>query len=130
MADNIILRALKIQRKGQSTNSYTAQIGQDQRFGECKSQTTMSRNNGLISSVLHGGFAASLLVYTALEHTKSTLSRTKEQHVVSCQMQYLKPVNKTELQLEVEHLRVGKATASLRVVLNQKGSPAVTGDVK
>ncbi|KAK5173432.1 uncharacterized protein LTR77_002113 [Saxophila tyrrhenica] len=112
MSENsIIQNALKIER--QRPNAYTAKIGQDQRFGE----------------FLHGGFAASLLVYTALEHAKTTLGKTKEQQVISCQAQYLKPVNKSELQLQVEHLRVGKANASLRVVLSQKGSPSVTGDV-
>lgn len=70
------------------------------------------------------------MVYTALEHAKSTLERTKEQHIISCQIQYLKPVNKSEIQLQVEHVRVGKANATLRVVLSQKGSPSVTGDVK
>lgn len=80
--------------------------------------------------VLHGGFAASLLVYTALEHAKTTLQKTKEQHVISCQVQYLKPVNKTELELQVEHVRVGKVNANLRVILSQKGSPSVAGDVK
>lgn len=71
-----------------------------------------------------------MIAKTAVEHAKSTLNRTTVQHVLSCQVQYLKPVDKSEIKLLVEHPKVGKVNAVLRIILSQKGSPAVTGDVR
>lgn len=132
MSGNIILDAFKLERK--SSDAYTTVVGNDQRYGECKltfdPHLINVRHLLTSTSVLHGGFAAALLVYTALEHTKTALQRSEEQHVISTQVQYLKPVGKSEIELQVHHARVGKANATLRIVLSQKGSPAVAGDVR
>jgi acyl-coenzyme A thioesterase PaaI-like protein len=83
-----------------------------------------------VDKVLHGGFAASLMVHTALEHVKTTLERNKPQHVTSLSVQYLKPVAKGEIEIKVEHTRVSKFNATLHVALCQKGAPSVVGYVK
>jgi hypothetical protein len=40
--ENIIIKALKIERRG--PNTYAANIGQDQRFGECESGSIFQLN--------------------------------------------------------------------------------------
>lgn len=78
-------------------------------------------------SVAHGGYVFSLLWKTIGEHFGSTLASYAQPDTVAMHVELLRPAPVGEAVVRVKDMRLGKASSTVHVSLEQGGKERVVG---
>ncbi|KAI5920344.1 thioesterase family protein [Camillea tinctor] len=74
-----------------------------------------------IGPVLHGGCVAAAIHHAATTHFNTTLAAQNQPDIYTLHFDFLRPCERYDSSISVEHLKVGAATSTIQLRLSQNG---------
>lgn len=109
-AERIALKAA-IDTKPSSAHTYAATVPLDHCYGY----------------TAHGGFLVSIVLSATKQHFTSTLRSYKQPHTFDLHLMFLRAATAGQVQVTVEHVKLGNKISTVHVVLSQDGETRVVG---
>ena len=78
-------------------------------------------------SAAHGGFLVSVLLFAIKQHLASTLWSYKQPDTFDLHLMFLRSATAGQVQVTINHVKLGKKVSTVHVVLSQDSEARVVG---